>query len=132
MYADNTQIYTSFTYENVCQTKIKIENCLSEINNWMCQNYFKINQNKTEVVVFHPTTKVSIVLVDSINIKFEIEMLGECNFIKVLGVILSNNMSMVSFISKKCQICAYHLINIRHIKKCLPHKYRIMLVCNLI
>ena len=69
MYADDTQIYTSFTSENVCQTKIKIENCLSEINNWMCQNYLKINQNKTEVIVFHPTTKVSIALVDSINHK---------------------------------------------------------------
>ena len=123
MYADDTQIYTSFTSENVGQTKIKIENCLSEINNWMCQNYLKINQNKTEVIVFRPTTKVSIALFDSINIKFESEMLGECNFIKVLRVILSNNMSMVSFISKKSQICAYHLENIRHIKKCLPHKY---------
>ena len=132
MFADDTQIYTSFTSENVCQTKIKIENCLSEINNWMCQNYLKINQNKTEVIVFHPTTNVSIALVDSINIKFVSEMLSECNFIKVLGVIFSNNMSMVSFISKKCQLCAYHLRNIRHIKKCLPHKYRIMLVCNLI
>ena len=82
MYADNTQIYTSFTSENVCQTKIKIENCLSEINNWICQNYLKINQNKTEVIVFHPTTKVSIALVDSINIKFESKMLGECNCVK--------------------------------------------------
>ena len=133
MYADDTQIYTSFTSKNVCQTKIKIENCLSEINNWIChENYLKINQNKTEVIVFHPTTKVFIALVDSTNIKFESEMLGECNFVKILGVILSNNMSMVSFISKKCQICAYHLRNIRHIKKCLPHKYQIILVCNLI
>ena len=132
MYADDTQIYTSFTFENVCQTKIQIENYLSKINNWMCENYLKINQNKTEVIVFHPTTKVSIALVDSINIKFESEMLGECNFLKVLGVILSNNMSLVSFISKKCQIRAYHLRNIRHIKICLPYKYRIMLVCNLI
>ena len=131
MYADDTQIYTSFTFKNVCQTKIKIENCLSEINNWMCQNYLKINQNKTEVIVYHPTTKVSIALVDSINIKFESEMLGEFNFVKVLEVILSKNMSMVSFISRKCQICAYPR-NIRHIKKCLPHKYQIMLVCNLI
>ena len=63
MYADDTQIYTSFTSENVCQTKIKIENCLSEINNWICKNYLKINQNKTEVIVFHSTTKVSIALV---------------------------------------------------------------------
>ena len=39
---------------------------------------------------------------------------------------------MVSFISKKCQICAYHLKNLKHIKKCLPHKYQIMLVYNLI
>ena len=109
MYADDTQIYTSFTSENVCQTKIKIENCLSEINNWICQNYLKINRTKTEVIVFHPTTKVSIALVDSINIKFEIKMLGECNFVKALGVILSNNMFMVSSSSFE-----WHPLQVRH------------------
>ena len=45
MYADDTQIYTSFTSENICQTKIKIENYLSEINDWMCQNYLKSKYN---------------------------------------------------------------------------------------
>ena len=110
MYADNTQIYTSFTSENVCQTKIKIENCLSEINNWIYQNYLKINRNKTEVIVFHPTTKVSIALVNSINIKFESKMLGECNFVKALGVIFSNNMSMVSSSSS----FEWHPLQVRH------------------
>ena len=58
-------------------------------------------------------------------------MPSECNSVKVLGMILLNNMSIVPFISKKCQICALHLRNVRHIKKCLPHKYKSMLVCNL-
>ena len=44
----------------------------------------------------HPTTKVSIALVGSINIKFEGEMLGKCIFVKVVKVNLLNNMSMVS------------------------------------
>ena len=41
MYADDTQLYTSFTTNSTTTTKLQIESCLSEVNYWMNKNFFE-------------------------------------------------------------------------------------------
>ena len=41
-------------------------------------------------------------------------------------------MDFSSFISKKVQVCSFHLRNLAHIRKSLPHTARVILVTNLI
>ena len=52
VYADDTQIYVSFKCEDPLQALGKINLCISDIRRWMILNKLKINDAKTEFIIF--------------------------------------------------------------------------------
>ena len=54
-YADDTQIYVSFKYDDPLQALGKINLCISDIRRWMILNKLKINGTKTEIIIFRAT-----------------------------------------------------------------------------
>ena len=56
-YADNTQLFTSFSTKNFNDTNLKIKSCLSDIHQWMSKNPLKISHKKTDIVVFQTDCK---------------------------------------------------------------------------
>ena len=130
MYADDTQLYTSFTTNSATTTELQIESCLSEINYWMKKNFLKVNHTKSNLIIFKSPT--SSLPKSSLNVKF-----GDCSIeinesVKVLGVILTSSLSFEKFILKKAQVCNSHFCNLQHIKNCIPLKMKVMLISNLI
>ena len=71
-YADDTQLYTSFSAENFNDTKLRIESCLSNIHQWMIKNQLKINHSKADIVVFQTDSKCTKNRLDtnSMNLDF--------------------------------------------------------------
>ena len=55
VYADDTQIYVSFKCEDPLQALGKINLCISDIRRWMILNKLKINDAKTEFIIFRST-----------------------------------------------------------------------------
>ena len=54
LYADDTQLYLSFTSNcpnHLPSTKIAVELCVKDIGDWMLRNKLKLNQDKTELLV---------------------------------------------------------------------------------
>ena len=52
-YADDTQLYISFSTNNdmeLTNSITKIEECLSDIDKWMSINRLKLNKDKTELL----------------------------------------------------------------------------------
>ena len=47
LYADDTQIYTSFVAEDIAQSLIIVQNCMLAIQVWMNQNMLKPNPSKS-------------------------------------------------------------------------------------
>ena len=130
MYADDTQLYTSFTTDLTTTTKLQIESCLSEVNYWMNKNFLKFNHHKSNLITFNSPT--SSLPKSSLNVEF-----GDClieinESVKVLGVILTTSLSFEKFILKKVQVCNCHLRNLRHIENCVPSKIKVILICNII
>ena len=52
VYADDTQLYISFKCKQPLDAISKVNSCLSDIRRWMITNKLKINDSKTEFIVF--------------------------------------------------------------------------------
>ena len=58
LYADDTQLYIAFSLKDKPGSRSKseavalIEACVSDIRAWMTNNYLKLNEDKTELIVF--------------------------------------------------------------------------------
>ncbi len=115
LYADDTQIYMSFkpaaSHLNV--EKIKLEKCIEDIKQWMTLNKLKLNDNKTEFVIFGRT-----------NLPTGSIQIGEDNIpashsARNLGVMLDSKMKMTNQVSSICKSVSYHLRNISKVRKYL-------------
>lgn len=54
VYADDIQIYSSFkaTQQEAEKCLHRMEECAEEIRDWMRSNFLKLNDNKTEFILF--------------------------------------------------------------------------------
>ncbi|KAK2152371.1 hypothetical protein LSH36_330g03014 [Paralvinella palmiformis] len=71
-YADDTQLYISFKSNEdavKAQSLSLIENCLTDIEGWMRTNMLKLNNDKTEVMLF--TSKHDAIHMENVTFKFE-------------------------------------------------------------
>ena len=86
IYADDTQLYISFKCNTPLASLIKLNNYISDIRVWMINNKLKINDSKTEFIVFRsPQEKqdlsgLSVIVRDSI--------IQQSSKVRNLGIIL--------------------------------------------
>ena len=88
-YADDTQLYMTMDHSNnnwrdglAC-----IQSCVSEIKEWMNQNMLKLNDDKTELIVF--TSKYKHNLFNGLSITIRDTVVDCSSQVKDLGVISS-------------------------------------------
>lgn len=123
-YADDCQIYVSFSDERKIEAENALKSCLNEIQSWMGRNFLKLNADKTKVKIFkHKMSLVS-----------EISTIGETcpESVRVLGVLFNDDFKFNDFIKQKVKVCNFHLRNFYNIKDSLDISSRILLVTNFI
>ena len=57
LYADETQLYMAFKPSDViskCDAISRIEACVADIRIWMNDNFLKLNDDKTELLIINP------------------------------------------------------------------------------
>ena len=71
LYADDTQVYTSFNTSNFRSFITKLQNCLVSVKDWMYQNLLKLNPDKTEFILIgnNVIAKNSILIFPSISLE---------------------------------------------------------------
>jgi hypothetical protein len=83
-YADDTQIYQVIKpLDNWDDISDRLEACLSDIKSWMCTNMLKLNQDKTELIVFAPKHKVKSLT--KLQFNFDGTILSESSCVRNLG-----------------------------------------------
>ena len=127
LYADDTQFY--LTLSTTQDTEEKIGRIMTDIKNWMAKKKLKLNDDKTECMLFG--TKFSLKNYQQFrNIK-----IGEVNIeivtvVKNLGVSIDSNLTMKNQIVNTVKVCNYHLRNIAFIRKYLSEDSAKILVLN--
>ncbi|KAL9974522.1 hypothetical protein ACROYT_G011567 [Oculina patagonica] len=127
-YADDTQLYISFSTNNdveLTNTIGKIEECLSDLDKWMSINKLKLNKDKTELLYLYSKHNPQQSLPP---IRFGQDIIQPSQFARNIGVIFDRTMTMLPHISSICKSASYHLRNISRIRKYLSTKTTEILV----
>ena len=115
LYADDTQIYTSFSADNISQSIIVLQNCTLAIQVWMNQNMLKLNPDKTELMVIGNIVQrkkvANIFPVDLLSQKF-----ANIACMRNLGVAFDPGLSFKKHISNICKSAFYHIRDLRRIR----------------
>ena len=117
VYADDTQIYVSFKCDDPLQALGKINVCISDIRRWMILNKLKINDAKTEFIIFrlpqmrHDLNGLSVNVGDS--------QIVPSVKVRNLGVIFDQSLTFDDHISAICQSVHFHIRSIGKVRKLL-------------
>ncbi len=93
----------------------KLDACLKEIQTWMAANFLKLNQDKTEVLVFEQTPHTS----DPLSLSIGGTSLQPSAHVRNLGVIFDHSMSMNHHVNSVVRSCFMQLRRIGRLRPCL-------------
>jgi hypothetical protein len=125
-YADDTQLYLPIDEKSESSSIVKVENCISEIKEWMSFNKLKFNDEKTEVIIFGNRFQRPKIISD--NLKVGTSTIQPTKCVRNLGVYFDEKLTMKDHIIKVCQACYFHLRNIRKMRHYLDEDITKMLV----
>ena len=101
--ADDTQLFTPYNLDSsddfVLATS-KIESCIADIRQWMTENKLKLNDDKTEVVVFSSAWHKQ--KVHPLTIQIGDHQVSSSDKAKNLGVIFDQHLKMDKHINSIC------------------------------
>ena len=112
-YADDSQIYVSFkpAQNDADYALKKLESCVTEIREWMTDNFLKLNDDKSEFIVLG-----SKCLCDKVNIPhFCIgnSSIVPASKVRNLGTYFDMDMTLNHHISEICKSSSFHVRNIK-------------------
>ena len=132
-YADDHKVALKFQAGNpdsVSMVLDQLDSCLNDIITWMTTFKLKMNQSKTEIIIYGTRQQLDKLNITSINV-------GEVNVtcvdhVRDLGVTMTNTLNFDQHIQKKCRIAHVQLRNLWAIRKYLTQKSTESLVHGLV
>ena len=117
-YADNTQNYMSFRpFTNTLEPQItcinKLESCLVDVRSWMQVNVLKLNESKTEFIIFGTGQQLN--KVGTINIRIGDDVIQNVPSVRNLGLHFDEELKHSSHVNKLTSISFNMIHNISRI-----------------
>ena len=116
LYADDTQIYLSFSAADCDQSIKSLQSCLQSVHNWMFSNKLKLNPDKTEFLLIGNKTQRT-----KFTHLFPVDLLGNlvapAPSARNLGVELDEDFSLKKHVANLCRNCNYHIRDFKRIRK---------------
>ncbi|CAC5421345.1 unnamed protein product [Mytilus coruscus] len=130
-YADDTQAYQVIKPEGDWDDlSDRLKACLSEISDWMTSNMLKLNQDKTELIVFAPKHRVK--QLSKYELPFDGTILSDANCVRNLGVFFDKTLSMEQQVTAVSKSCYHQIRTIGNIRSYITENACKTLVCSLV
>ena len=131
-YTDDTQLYMTMDHSNNDWRDglARIELCVSEIRKWINQNMLKLDDGKTELIVF--TSRYKQDLYNDLSITIGGTVVDCSSQVKDLEVIFDRVLSLRQHVSYTSNTCRFHLRHISRIRKYIPQDISVVLIKSLV
>jgi len=130
LYADDSQIYKFSYFNQISNVVTSTEMCVAKVKKWMTVNKLKLNDDKTETILF----KNPKVCQGTLDVKLNINdtIITSSKTVKDLGVLLDNDLSMQSQVSSLCRNMYFKLKQIGSVRPFLTTDVAATLVTSLV
>ena len=130
LYADDTQLYISFTAANTSSSLSHLSSVLDSVYQWLSCNRLFVNPSKTEyLLIGTPQQRAKII---SNSITFRGTPITPTASARNLGVIFDSNLNFKDHFSKICQSAFYQIRQLRQIRSSLDVNSAIILSNSLV
>ena len=119
LYADDTQLYISFTPSNSTSSLEILSNTFSDILSWMNSNKLLLNPSKTEFLLIG-TKQQRLKFSQLANLSLGNDIIPVSSSARNLGFIFDSDMSFTDQINSLSKSCHFHIRDIRRIRHLLP------------
>ena len=119
LYADNQQIYLSFKPHIIGsheQCIKRLEDCIAEIHEWMTLNLLKLNDDKTEFILFGSRQQLSKLDTIPVSIAISDTMVHPVEMVRNLGYIMDKLLKNTAHINKTVSTTYCQIRNIQMIR----------------
>ena len=129
-YADDTQLYISFSSSDSDQSLGHLSSVLDQVYSWFCSNRLSVNPSKTEyLLIGTPQQRAKI---SNSSIYFQNLALSPSHTARNLGVIFDDNLDFKSHISSICRSSFFQIRQLRQIRSSLDKNSAIILANSLV
>ena len=119
LYADDIQLYISFTPSNSTSSLEILSNTFSDILSWMNSNKLLLNPSKTEFLLIG-TKQQRLKFSQLTTLSLGNDIIPVSSSARNLGFIFDSDMSFTDQINSLSKSCHFHIRNIRRIRHLLP------------
>ena len=119
LYADDTQLYISFTPSNSTSALEILSNTFSDILSWMNSNKLLLNPSKTEFLLIG-TKQQRLKFSQLTTLSLGNDIIPVSSSARNLGFIFDSDMSFTDQINSLSKSCHFHIRDIRRIRHLLP------------
>ena len=121
IYADDTQLFTSFVPRDFLLVINQLQSSVSTISSWMTVNLLTINPSKTEFMLISLPQQLSKIHSPSLSLLPAQPILPRASA-RNLGFVFNPTLSLSQQISKLSSFCHYKISDLRCIRNSLDHK----------
>jgi len=114
-YADDTQLYVPFIPGvDEDDVRSRLEDCIDALRVWMNRNRLKLNDKKTEFIIFGTSSGLKKVATTTIRVGQE--AIPACDKVRNIGAMFDSELKMDSQVNAMCKSAWFHLFTIGRIR----------------